>query len=153
MLSSQENTVGSYSNWSPVSAHTRFDNFVSLSLAAGQFWLIGDESGFVQLALDEGACLPVWSSEEQAQDWCQDEWQSCQPQMINVKQWLDVWLPSMAQQGAMVSVDPQADADAYVLEADDLRLSLLQKMANQQQLEIAIDLAPDKDQSFTSDYS
>lgn len=132
--------IGSQSAFSSHSAHISFQLFLDRAVQEEEVWLLQDHDGFVQLALDEGACFPVWSNYEAACQWLSGEWEDCRPVAVDVIDWMQHWLPNMVKQMTVVSVDPKPELESFVVDAEDLLQSLHSSMAEFFQPEIEIKL-------------
>jgi Protein of unknown function (DUF2750) len=86
---------------------TRYAHFVKQVADWQQVWGLRAEDGWVAVSDDSGASMfPVWPHAEYARLLATDDWQTAVPTAIELTDWLEEWLPNLAEVGDMVAVFP-----------------------------------------------
>lgn len=103
-----------------MSAEQRYDHFIQQCVELKQVWGLSSTEGWVILPDEGEEHFPVWSHAELATQWAAGEFADCQPQAITLTEWLEKWLPGMAEDGLLAAVCPNQEGDAIVLDAQEL---------------------------------
>ncbi|WOH37270.1 DUF2750 domain-containing protein [Thalassotalea fonticola] len=75
-------------------------------------WVVCDSAEF-----ENSDVMPVWANSETAQQFCCDEWQDYQVASIHLEQFLEEWVSDLNEDGVLVGVDWQMDAEGAELDA------------------------------------
>ncbi len=114
-------------------AEQRFDIFVDSIVSNKSVWGLLSEEGWVIISGDEeDEYLPVWSHEELASIWASGMHSDSQASSIELKDWLEEWLPGMKKNGLLIAVSPNTEGDSITLGAEEL-LADLQDAVDAQQ--------------------
>ncbi len=70
--------------------------------------------------------MPFWSRKAFAQAVCLDEWADCEPQPVDVDDFIDNWLPGLQKDGLMVGINWTTDLEGTEIEPLELSLDLLE---------------------------
>lgn len=100
-----------------LSGAKRYSYFVKKVADWEEVWSLRNEDGWV-LAADETGLkvIPVWPHERYAKACLTQEWQDCNPAMIDLEVWMQKWLPGMIQDGRRVAIFPTPDDKGVVVE-------------------------------------
>lgn len=72
----------------------------ALQDTASEGWVILDSINF-----ENADVMPVWSSNELAQNHCVDEWEGYVPMAISLADWLEFWVEDLAEDNVMIGVE------------------------------------------------
>lgn len=98
-------------------APKRYSYFIKKVCDWEEIWLLRDEKGFVLLGNpDERECLPVWPAERYPRELCCGEWKGFYPVIINIRDWMDKWIPGLIKDGRLVAVFPTPSLDSINVE-------------------------------------
>ncbi len=80
------------------------------------FWALQDKSGEDWVVLDSinfenTEVMPLWSTQELAQQHCIDEWQQYVPTKITLSDWLEFWLEDLSEDGVIVGINWQEESN------------------------------------------
>ena len=103
-----------------MSAEQRYDHFIQQCVELKQVWGLSSAEGWVILPDEGEEHFPVWPHAELATQWAAGEFADCQPKAITLTEWLEKWLPGMAEDGLLAAVCPNQEGDAIVLDAQEL---------------------------------
>ena len=85
----------------------RYQHFVGRVADWQLVWSLKDQNGWVSAADDDGnLAFPFWPHPDYAVACATDNWASNSPDSIEVHEFLEHWLPSMARDGVAVAVFP-----------------------------------------------
>jgi hypothetical protein len=99
----------------------RFEYALSKMIEDQNLWGLFGKSGWVMVKADEDTCMPIWPHKEFASAWLKEDYPDCEPKLIEFSDWVDVWLPGMAQNNTLVLVFPLGeDEEGIILEAKEL---------------------------------
>ena len=106
MLSKLPQSQGTALQSSPGPA--RFKHFIGRTADCECLWGLRDGSGWVALADDTGAQgFPVWPHPYYAQACASEAWAGSLPAEIDLHEFIDEWLPDMAERKVSVAVFPK----------------------------------------------
>jgi hypothetical protein len=100
-------------------ADSAYDALLEAIQEQQMIWILKDDEGFVVLADGDQDCIPVWSSEDQAQAWANGDWKNCVAKSISLKKWLGRWTSGLSEDGIDVAVLPDIDGDSMVLSSKE----------------------------------
>ncbi len=80
-----------------------------------QIWILCDDDGAVMLTSEDEDCIPVWPTQEAADLWRNEEWQSCELMPIKLADWFARWTTGMQDDNLCVAVFPVPGEDGMVL--------------------------------------
>jgi hypothetical protein len=80
------------------------------------FWALQEKSGDDWVVLDSinfenTEVMPLWSTQELAQQHCIDEWQQYVPTKITLSDWLEFWLEDLSEDGVVVGINWQEESN------------------------------------------
>ena len=92
-----------------------------------QIWLLMDQDDCVCCDAMDPSCdqqvVPLWSSQELAQAFCQDEWADYQLQHIELDEFLDEWIDLFNEESLLVGLDWQTSQQP-LLEVSAIQLAM-----------------------------
>lgn len=97
-------------------SQNRLDYLVEKIKEHGKVWILADDHGAVMFNTDDEDFLPVWPHEEIAKNWCNQEWENCNPIAINLDKWLQDWTPGLEQDEVLVLAFPNDENEAEMLD-------------------------------------
>lgn len=113
------------------SGPARFKHFIGRVADTECVWGLRDTSGWVTLADDSGAMgFPVWPHPDYATACATDIWAGHVPAEINVYEFVEEWLPDMAERKVSVAVFPIPPMKGVWMEPDELRAYLIKELEN-----------------------
>ena len=77
-------------------------------------WVVCDSVNF-----EDTDAMPLWSSAEQAQQHCCDEWQDFMPTAITVAELLEFWIEDLNQDNIIIGINWQDEGECAELELDE----------------------------------
>ncbi|GLS83085.1 DUF2750 domain-containing protein [Paraferrimonas haliotis] len=107
-----------------MTADNRFKQTINAIKQAKQVWILVDEHGCVMLNSDDEDCVPVWSSQQDAQAFAVEEWQHCQAKAIKLSDWRSRWSRGLEQDDLAVVVHPDNDGMGVVVDAMEFDFEL-----------------------------
>ncbi|MCF2947994.1 DUF2750 domain-containing protein [Paraglaciecola aquimarina] len=92
---------------------------------ASEGWVILDSINF-----ENADVMPLWSSQELAQQHCIDEWQDYVPVAITLADWLEFWVEDLAEDNVMIGVEWKDGGEYLEVELADFSqmLATVEKM-------------------------
>ncbi len=96
-----------------------------------QIWILTDEHGCVMLNTEDEDCVPIWPSQEDAQNWATGEWADCQAKAIDLKTWHSRWTDGLGQDEVAIAVFPSEEQDGLVISAQEFDFELKNKARKQ----------------------
>lgn len=107
----------------------RFKHFISRAADTELVWSLRDENGWVSLADEAGARgFPVWPHPDYALACATDAWAGNIPAEISVHEFVEKWLPNLAEHGASVAVFPTPSMKGTWTKPDDLQRYLVDEL-------------------------
>ena len=104
---------------------TRYAHFVKAVADAEQVWGLREPDGWVAMSDESGGSMfPVWPHAEYAQLLATESWANAQPAAIGIDDWLDEWLPNLADEGDKVAVFPTPHMKGVVVDPKQLQEDL-----------------------------
>jgi hypothetical protein len=79
-------------------------SFWALQEKSGEDWVVLDSINF-----EDTDVMPLWSTQELAQQHCVDEWQDYLPTIITLSDWLEFWLEDLGEDGVIVGINWQEE--------------------------------------------
>ncbi len=105
-----------------MSPEERFEFALQRIVENQQLWGLFGDNGWLLLQAEEDACLPIWPDEHFAQAWEKDDFPDCKPKVISLDEWMNQWLPGMANNGTLLLMFPLSDdEEGIMLEADEMK--------------------------------
>ena len=102
----------------------RMNQFFNAAIADVKIWLRVDEHGSVLLTAGDEDCVPVWPTQEHAEQWATDEWEGFKPEAISVAKWKSRWTPGLEEDELSVIVFPDQQGEGIVLFPDEFDFEL-----------------------------
>ncbi len=92
-------------------------------------WALQDKSSEDWVVLDSvnfenTEVMPLWSTEELAKKHCVEEWADYVPAAISVADWMEFWVEDLLEDGVIIGLDWQEDADCFELELAEFTQAL-----------------------------
>jgi len=82
-------------------------SFWALQEKSGEDWVVLDSINF-----ENTDVMPLWSTQELAQQHCVDEWQEYVPTQITLSDWLEFWLEDLSEDGVIIGINWQEEVAA-----------------------------------------
>jgi len=86
---------------------------------ASEDWVVLDSPSF-----ENTDVMPLWSSEELAQQHCIDEWSDYIPCEISLADWFEFWLEDLNEDNVIVGINWQGDDECAELELSEFTQAL-----------------------------
>ena len=84
-----------------------------------QDWVIVDSINF-----EKTDVMPLWSSQELAQQHCNGEWQDFSPAQISFNDWFEFWQKDLNEDGVMIGVNWHEEQDCVEMELSKFSVEL-----------------------------
>jgi hypothetical protein len=86
----------------------RYEYFIKRSADMEQVWGLTNDEGWASGKDDDSGSetFAVWPHKRYAEACAKDEWEGRTPEAIDMKEWLDGWLPDLEKDGRKVAVFP-----------------------------------------------
>ncbi|MFC1466140.1 MAG: DUF2750 domain-containing protein [Candidatus Brachytrichaceae bacterium NZ_4S206] len=108
----------------------RYEYFVKKVADFEELWGLADERGWAMYGSDSGKELfPVWPHPKYAEMCATGSHSQCSPRRINLREWLESWLPQLLEEGRLVAVFPLPDDQAVFIAPDRLLIDLAEELA------------------------
>ena len=91
------------------SSKERHRQFVQRVLDSGQVWGLESTEGWAVSGEEGQESMPFWSDRDAAAQCAKEEWSGYEPTAIPLEEFLDNWLPGMAEDGVVVGTNWNAD--------------------------------------------
>ncbi|RLV60632.1 DUF2750 domain-containing protein [Parashewanella curva] len=95
--------------------------FWALLDETGEGWVVCDSSEY-----EETDVMPVWSSEEEANKHCIEEWSGYKPAAISIREYLEIWVDDLNNDGVLMGVDWILDGDCHEIDPIELAKHLVE---------------------------
>jgi hypothetical protein len=105
-------------------AAERYAYFVKRCADWEQIWGLRDERGWVTAEHDGQVLMPAWPHADYAQACALDDWNGAEPTAIDLKEWLESWLPDLEAKDQMVAVFPVPEGAGVAVEPARVRRDL-----------------------------
>jgi hypothetical protein len=107
----------------------RFRHFIGRAADSERVWGLRDANGWVTLTDDSGAMgFPVWPHPDYATACATDIWAGHGPAGIDVYEFIEKWLPDMAERKISVAVFPIPPMKGVWMAPDELRACLIEEL-------------------------
>lgn len=103
------------------SADERYEYLLDTLMRDEKVWILSSDQGMVMMSSEGEQCLPVWPHPDFAEDWATGDWADCSPEPVDLRSWLDRWLPGMEADGVVLAVFPTTDEETVVIEPPEMR--------------------------------
>lgn len=108
----------------------RFEYALGKMIETQQLWGLFGKNGWLMVKADEDTCFPIWPHAEFANAWVKDDYPDCKPQLIELSEWREVWLPGMAKNKTLILVFPLGDdEEGIILESEELQQCIEEDLA------------------------
>ena len=108
----------------------RFKHFVKRSCDWEEIWALKNESGWVTSESEGRKCLAVWPNPVYAEFFIKGDWENTKPELIELNNFIENWVPGMVQDGIYLGVFPNLEFDAIVISADLILPEIKQELEN-----------------------
>ncbi len=112
-----------------MSAQQRADAMVKHILQQKEVWVLTDDDGCVMLTTDDEDGVPVWPTHKMAELWATDEWESCRPMAISLRDFHERWISGLTSDNLLVMLCPVPGEDGEVVSPEEF-VQLLSKLAD-----------------------
>ncbi|WP_176819204.1 DUF2750 domain-containing protein [Ferrimonas sediminum] len=102
----------------------RFAQFLEQVAEHKTLWTLANEQGCVLVDTGEEQCLLLWPHQDLAESWATEEYAGCQPMGIPLDDFLDKWVPGLANDGYDVALVPTRAGEGEVMSAKELAVEL-----------------------------
>lgn len=78
----------------------KYTAFIEELVSGNRIWILHKGDAILMVGTEDGGRMPIWSSREAAATDCSNEWAACEPDGIPLRQFLNDWLPDLAEEGS-----------------------------------------------------
>ncbi len=111
-----------------LSAQKRYDYFIGKVADWEELWTLKSLDGFVMFSDSVGQeCIPVWPHPDYAAALAKGSWSDCEPERLDLGNFIDKWIPGMINDNRMVVVFPTPNEKGGVVHPEDLKGDLLKE--------------------------
>lgn len=100
------------------------DLFVTQSQETRFVWGLSNEEGdwlsVASTEFEDSEVMPFWSSKEDAEQQCADEWAEFRPSELPLDIFLEDWMLTLAEDGVLVGLNWNAELEGVELEPSDV---------------------------------
>jgi len=86
---------------------------------ASEDWVVLDS-----IAFENTEVMPLWSSEELAQQHCIEEWSNYVPCAISLADWFEFWIEDLNEDNVIVGINWQEEGECLEMELADFTQAL-----------------------------
>lgn len=109
----------------------RFEYTLTKMIENQTLWGLFGKNGWVMITADEDVCMPIWPHKEFATSWVKEDFPDCEPKAIEFSDWVDVWMPGMANNKSLILVFPLGDdEEGIILEAEEMLQCIEEDLAD-----------------------
>ena len=90
-------------------------------LRYGEDWVVCRSAEF-----EDADVMPLWSAEGDARLHCVDEWADYEPEVIDLEEFLDIWINDLDEDDVLVGPNWNADLEGQELEPIELAKALVE---------------------------
>ena len=90
-------------------------------LRYGEDWVVCRSAEF-----EDADVMPLWSAEGDARLHCVDEWADYEPEVIELEEFLDIWINDLDEDDVLVGPNWNADLEGQELEPIELAKALVE---------------------------
>lgn len=109
---------------------TRYAHFIAQVADRELVWGLRGADGWVSMSGAEGILMfPVWPHEAYARLFATNDWSEAVPTSIDVHDWVEEWLPNLANDGSKIAVFPTPEGKGVVVDPEQLRLDIETELA------------------------
>lgn len=90
-------------------------------LRYGEDWVVCRSAEF-----EDADVMPIWSAEGDARLHCVDEWADYEPEVIELEEFLDIWINDLDEDDVLVGPNWNADLEGQELEPIELAKALVE---------------------------
>ncbi len=106
-----------------------FQLFIEQVRESGQVWGLRYGEDWVvcrSAEFEDADVMPLWSAEEDARLHCVDEWADYEPEVIDLEEFLDIWINDLDEDDVLVGPNWNADLEGQELEPIELAKALVE---------------------------
>ncbi|MGV2941294.1 DUF2750 domain-containing protein [Mesobacillus sp. LC4] len=100
-------------------APIRYEYFIKKAADYEEVWGLYNEGWASAQDAEGNVLLPFYPNEKFAEAFAKNEWEGCRPKKIELRDFLEKWLPGMKVDGFKPSIFP-TDTDSAVMDVDTL---------------------------------
>ncbi|ATM00179.1 hypothetical protein A9R10_15980 [Aeromonas piscicola] len=90
-------------------------------LRYGEDWVVCRSAEF-----EDADVMPLWSAEVDARLHCVDEWADYEPEVIELEEFLDIWINDLDEDDVLIGPNWNADLEGQELEPIELAKALVE---------------------------
>ena len=105
-------------------AFQRLEESLAIIKSSQTLYILKDEHGCVMLTTDDEDGVPVWPEASLALLWATEDWSDCEAMAISTSEFLEKWVPGMAQDDLMVIVCPVPAEEGEVISPEEFAQQL-----------------------------
>ena len=106
-----------------------FQLFIEEVRESGQVWGLRYGENWVvcrSAEFEDADVMPLWSAEGDARLHCVDEWADYEPEVIELEEFLDIWINDLDEDDVLVGPNWNADLEGQELEPIELAKALVE---------------------------
>ncbi|WKE65020.1 DUF2750 domain-containing protein [Gallaecimonas kandeliae] len=106
-----------------------YDSFLARIQESGELWSLNSEDGWVicdSAEFEDAEVMPFWSNKAEADRHCVDQWSDYRAERISLIDFVELWLPNLAEDDILVGPDWNEDLEGLEVEPGDIAESLLE---------------------------
>ncbi|MFG0832057.1 DUF2750 domain-containing protein [Aeromonas bivalvium] len=106
-----------------------FQLFIEEVRESGQLWGLRYGEDWVvcrSAEFEDADVMPLWSSEGDARLHCVDEWADYEPELIDLEEFLDIWIGDLDEDDVLVGPNWNGDLEGQELEPIELAKALVE---------------------------
>ena len=112
-----------------LSAQKRYDHFIGKVADWEELWTLKSSDGFVMFSDASGhECVPVWPHPDYAAALANDSCEDCVQERLELKHFLDKWIPGLIHANRMLVVFPTTNNKGGVIHPESLKEDLLKEV-------------------------
>ena len=78
----------------------KYTAFIEELVNGNRIWILHKGDAILMVGTEDGGRMPIWSSREAAATDCSNEWAAWEPDGIPLRQFLNDWIPDLAEEGS-----------------------------------------------------
>jgi len=94
-----------------------------------EIWSLKDQNGWVLTRTPQGVdAVPIWPHAQYAAECTRGVWAGATPEVIQLDEWIEDWLPGIKNDSRLIAVFPSPDANGAVLASDEFARDLQEEL-------------------------
>jgi hypothetical protein len=107
-----------------LSANKRFEYSIKRIADKKSLWVIGDANGLKTYSVNEKIIFPIWPFKEYALLCCIGEYSGCEPEELELDDFINEYIPDFVKDGYMLTVLPLSTNRGAVIEIETFQEAL-----------------------------